>query len=79
MVRDHYLLQYHLYSVALHRLLRARLPGYEYDRHFGGVYYLFLRGVAPEEMDGAGIYYDRPNLRLLNALDGFLREGEKLT
>jgi exodeoxyribonuclease V beta subunit len=79
MVRDHYLLQYHLYSVALHRLLRARLPGYDYDRHFGGVYYLFLRGVAPEEMDGAGIFYDRPNLRLLNALDGFLREGGKLT
>jgi exodeoxyribonuclease V beta subunit len=79
MVRDHYLLQYHLYSVALHRLLRARLPGYEYDRHFGGVYYLFLRGVAPEEMPGAGVYYDRPSPRLLTVLDGFLREGEKLT
>ena len=37
--------QYLLYTVALHRYLSSRLPDYDYDRHFGGVYYLFVRGV----------------------------------
>ncbi len=44
-----YDLQYQLYSPALHRYLRHRLADYDYDRHFGGVIYLFLRG-----MDGQG-------------------------
>ena len=30
------LLQYHLYSVALHRFLRHRIPDYDYEQHFGG-------------------------------------------
>ena len=33
----HYVLQYHLYLVALDAHLRARLPGYRYDEHMGGV------------------------------------------
>jgi len=40
-----YHLQYLLYSVALHRYLQQRLPDYQYEQHFGGVYYLFVRGV----------------------------------
>ena len=45
-MREHrYDLQYQLYSLALHRLLALRLPGYDFDRHFGGVFYLFLRGM----------------------------------
>ena len=32
----HYTLQFHLYALALHRHLAARLPGYDYERHFGG-------------------------------------------
>ncbi|TPV75747.1 exodeoxyribonuclease V subunit beta, partial [Klebsiella pneumoniae] len=36
-----YDLQYQLYSLALHRYLRHRLADYDYDRHFGGVIYLF--------------------------------------
>lgn len=33
---------------ALHRYLRHRIADYDYDRHFGGVIYLFLRGVDKE-------------------------------
>jgi hypothetical protein len=36
-----------IYTVALHRFLRARKPGYDYEKHFGGAYYLFLRGIEP--------------------------------
>ena len=46
MQRAHYPLQALLYTVALHRYLRWRLPDYDPDRHLAGVLYLFLRGMA---------------------------------
>jgi exodeoxyribonuclease V beta subunit len=67
-----YHLQALLYTVALHRFLRHRLPGYDYDVHFGGTLYLFLRGVKPGWRDGdapAGVYADRPARALVEALD----------
>lgn len=70
-----YDLQYLLYSVAVHRLLMQRIPDYEYDRHFGGVSYLFLRGMQPGKT--TGIYSARPPKALVEALDVLLR-GEKL-
>lgn len=45
MVEHHYPLQAVLYAVALHRYLRWRVPHYEPEIHFGGVAYLFLRGM----------------------------------
>ncbi len=46
MAEHDYPLQALLYSVALHRYLRWRLPDYRPDRHLGGVAYLFLRGMC---------------------------------
>lgn len=71
MAGESYVLQYHLYGLALHRWLRARLAGYEYERHFGGVFYLFLRGIGPDAEPGCGIFHDRPEARLMNELDAF--------
>ena len=45
MVEHAYLLQYFIYSLALHRYLTVRLPGYSFDKHFGGGLYLFVRGI----------------------------------
>ena len=45
MQRTHYALQALLYSVALHRYLRWRLPSYDPERDLGAVHYLFLRGM----------------------------------
>ncbi len=42
----HYPLQALLYTVALHRYLRWRQPGYRPETHLGGVLYLFVRGMA---------------------------------
>ena len=47
MARHDYHLQALLYAVALHRHLQRRRPGYRFDAHFGGVHYLFVRGVRP--------------------------------
>jgi exodeoxyribonuclease V beta subunit len=41
-----YPLQALLYTVALHRHLKLRMQGYDYDRHMGGYLYLFVRGMA---------------------------------
>jgi exodeoxyribonuclease V beta subunit len=51
MARRFYTLQLSIYTVALHRFLRARKPGYDYEQHFGGAYYLFLRGIEPARPD----------------------------
>lgn len=59
MCRSAYILQYHLYTLALDRLLKLRLPDYSYDKHFGGAIYLYLRGIsAGTEVNG--IYFGRP-------------------
>jgi exodeoxyribonuclease V beta subunit len=67
MLSSGYVLQYHLYCVALHRHLRRTLPGYDYESHFGGVFYLFLRGV--DDSASTGVYRDRPTLGLVEDLD----------
>jgi exodeoxyribonuclease V beta subunit len=46
MRRRHYPLQALIYTVALHRYLAWRVPGYTPEDHLGGVLYLFLRGMA---------------------------------
>jgi exodeoxyribonuclease V beta subunit len=66
MSRHHYVLQYHLYTAALHRYLKTRLPDYDYERHFGGVYYVFLRGTEPGS--ARAIYHDRPGLELIEGV-----------
>ncbi|MFH7525551.1 exodeoxyribonuclease V subunit beta [Aeromonas enteropelogenes] len=70
MVEHRYDLQYQLYSLALHRLLTLRLPGYDFDQHFGGVFYLFLRG-----MPQGGIFHTRPSRELVLGLDRLFSEG----
>ncbi|MCK6262538.1 exodeoxyribonuclease V subunit beta [Vibrio sp. ZSDE26] len=67
MASHRYDLQYQIYALALHRFLRSRMANYDYDSHFGGVYYLFLRG-----MDGQsehGIFSAKPSQEFLNDMD----------
>jgi exodeoxyribonuclease V beta subunit len=64
-----YDLQYLLYTLALHRYLRQRVPEYDYARHFGGVFYLFLRGMQPDSGPRGGVYFDRPEPHLIAELD----------
>ncbi|MEW6365736.1 MAG: UvrD-helicase domain-containing protein [Acidobacteriota bacterium] len=73
---EHYYLQYLIYTVALHRYLGLRLPDYDYERNFGGVFYLFLRGVRREHDNRFGVYFDRPARALVEALERALA-GQK--
>ncbi|MBV1843065.1 exodeoxyribonuclease V subunit beta [Photobacterium ganghwense] len=75
MAEHRYDLQYQLYALALHRFLKSRKPDYDYDTHFGGVYYLFLRGVKADS--DSGIFHARPSLALLTDMEALI-DGEPL-
>jgi exodeoxyribonuclease V beta subunit len=70
MLNRHYTLQYHLYLLALHRHFKVRQPGYDPAKHWGGVAYVFLRGVTGT--GGGGWFRDEPTPALLDALDAAL-------
>jgi len=80
MVRGHYVLQALLYSVALHRYLRWRLPDYDPERDVAGVLYLFLRGMTGPDtpvVDGTpcGVFSWRPPTALVERLSDLLETG----
>lgn len=71
-LQNRYDLQYAIYMLALHRQLKARLPGYDYELHMGGVLYLYLRGVDGE---GHGVHRERLPFALVDALDRLFATG----
>ncbi|UTW13823.1 exodeoxyribonuclease V subunit beta [Marinobacterium rhizophilum] len=77
MLEHRYDLQYQLYTLALHRLLRQRLPDYDYDTHMGGAFYLFLRGMRAGDKERPGVFHRRPARALVEALDR-LFDGQPL-
>ncbi len=72
MQEEAYHLQYLLYTVAMHQYLAARIADYSYEDCFGGVYYLFLRGMEPQNKTSAGVYYDLPDQALVEELSSLL-------
>ncbi len=69
MQNDYYILQYHLYTLALHKYLKKRLPAYTYEKYFGGVFYIFLRGIDKTKGPDYGIFRDRPQKELILEMD----------
>jgi exodeoxyribonuclease V beta subunit len=67
MARRLYFLQGCLYALAIDRSFSARTKGWDYERSFGGAYYVFLRGVDPAR-PGAGIVKFRPDRALLSGI-----------
>jgi len=60
----YYRLQSRLYVLAVCRHLKLRIPDFSYENHFGGVFYLFIRGIFPDPESGrsaTGIDYDLPD------------------
>ena len=77
MVSHDYDLQFLIYSLALHRFLKLRVPNYDYQQHFGGVYYVFLRGV--NEAGDEGVYFTKPAERIIKRLDAMFEPGQLLS
>ncbi|MFI3245524.1 MAG: exodeoxyribonuclease V subunit beta [Ferrimonas sp.] len=68
MLAHRYDLQAVLYTLALHRQLKSRLPDYDFDTHIGGGLYLFVRGLAAEAL-GQGALTVTPSKALVEQLD----------
>ena len=68
MMEGYYYLQYYLYALALDRYLAQRVPGYRYEARFGGIFYLFLRGMDAARGPAFGVFQDVPNFRIIAAL-----------
>ncbi len=82
MLRAHYPLQALLYSVALHRYLRWRQPGYAPERHLGGALYLFVRGMCGPDTPAVGgvpcgVFGWRPPAALVEELSRLLDAGPR--
>ena len=75
MARGGYRLQYLLYVLALHRYLTVRQPGYDYEDHVGGAFYLFLRGMDPDAGMDRGVYFDRPSAACIAEVDACFAGG----
>lgn len=78
----HYPLQAMLYTVALHRYLSWRQPGYDPDVHLGGSLYLFVRGMSGPDtpvVDGmpCGVFAWRPSSRIVVAVSDLLAGGAR--
>ena len=69
MVEDDYFLQYHLYAIALNRLLSQKIKGYRYERHFGGAFYIYLRGMTDDAGSPSGLFFAKPESSLISELD----------
>ncbi|MFC1237293.1 exodeoxyribonuclease V subunit beta [Vibrio sp. F74] len=74
MIDHRYDFQYQIYALALHRFLRNRIADYQYDKHFGGVYYLFLRGI---DDSGNGIFFSKPDAEFLDRFDSLI-DGKRV-
>ncbi|MDQ6618430.1 MAG: exodeoxyribonuclease V subunit beta [Pseudomonadota bacterium] len=73
MVEHGYHLQHLLYTLAVHRYLARRLAHYRFDEHFGGVLYLFVRGVRPHWLTQggtpSGVWFDKLDAGTLAELE----------
>jgi exodeoxyribonuclease V beta subunit len=72
---SNYDLQFLIYTLALHRYLRQCLPNYDCEKHLGGVYYLYLRGLKNQQDDDStsktttGVFHTTISPQIITRLD----------
>ena len=77
MAHSEYDLQALVYTLALHRWLRFRLgDDYDYARDFGGIRYLFCRGLQADRNDSPGVHAQVFPVALVEALDRLFAGGQ---
>jgi exodeoxyribonuclease V beta subunit len=73
MSENNYHLQYLLYTVAAKKYLQSRLADFDYERHFGGVIYLFVRGIREDA--NSGVFTSLPSLQTIKMLEKILSKN----
>lgn len=73
MCKNRYDIQYQIYSLALHKFLKMKYNNYCYKNNFGGIYYIFLRGIFLDTNNKSltGIYFIKPKFKLIYKLSRF--------
>ncbi len=69
MQEHQYIFQLNLYTLALTRYLKSRLPDFDYNRDFGGAYYIFLRGIQADPTANTGIYFQKPDAAVVAQME----------
>lgn len=71
MLHHQYDVQYLIYSLALHRYLQVNIDNYNYQAHFGGVLYFYLRGmgITDEQNNSLGVFSTNVDEAIIQALD----------
>ncbi len=75
MYESYYYLQSAIYLLALHKYLKNRLPDYDFEKHIGGAFYLYVRGIKNDFAD-TGIFPIRPKLKTLELLENIFEAGQ---
>lgn len=76
MNQSNYHLQYMIYTLAVKKYLSSKLGNeFDYEKHFGGVIYLFLRGVRADR--DTGIYHFRPSTDQLDKMEEIMKTNKK--
>jgi exodeoxyribonuclease V beta subunit len=77
MASKFYDLQSWLYAVALDRHLATRLRHYRYEDHFGGIFYIFVRGLDPV-VPTRGVHFERPDAAFVRNLAATLSPATRV-
>lgn len=73
---SNYHLQYLIYCYAVKKYLENRLGAkFNYTRDFGGVFYLFVRGMR--NGSDSGIFFNKPSIKTLNQIEYILENPFK--
>ncbi|MGQ1947874.1 UvrD-helicase domain-containing protein [Geofilum sp. OHC36d9] len=75
MQQSNYHLQYLIYTVATKLYLQNTIPDFDYNTHFGGVVYVYARACRKD--GNTGIYFTKPEYRLIEKLEKVLVSGKE--
>jgi len=73
MLKSKFDVQLYVYSLALHRWLKATFKEYSYETHFGGMFYWFIRGY---ENETKGLYFEKANFTLIEELEQLISKKD---
>ena len=74
MNEGNYHLQYLIYTLAIKKYLQTRIPGFDYEKQFGGVIYMFVRGIRNNHPNG--IFMVKPPLSKILELEQILSSND---
>ncbi|QCI21739.1 exodeoxyribonuclease V subunit beta [Buchnera aphidicola (Hyadaphis tataricae)] len=66
MIKKRYDIQYQIYTIAVHQYLKTKIKKYNYEKHFGGILYIFLRAIHNKKHNG--VFYVLPKFKMIERL-----------